>query len=117
MKKAGVVSQSTQMLENVQDIMNILIEKVFDLRFINTICFPTRRNHQQIKELATNCDVMIIIGSYTSANSKRLTQLSLERNKRSFQVTSAEEIDESWFKNCDSIGVSAGASTPEVPCT
>ena len=113
MKKAGVVSQSTQMLENVQDIMNILIEKVFDLRFINTICFPTRRNHQQIKELATNCDVMIIIGSYTSANSKRLTQLSLERNKRSFQVTSAEEIDESWFKNCDSIGVSAGASTPD----
>ena len=113
MKKAGVVSQSTQMIENVQDIMNILMEKVFDLRFINTICFPTRRNHQQIKELATKNDVMIIIGSYTSANSKRLTQLSLERNKRSFQVTSSEEIDESWFKNCDSVGISAGASTPD----
>ena len=93
--------------------MNILMEKVFDLRFINTICFPTRRNHQQIKELAINCDVMIIIGSFTSANSKRLTQLSLERNKRSFQVTSAEEIDGSWFKNCESVGVSAGASTPD----
>ena len=113
MKKAGVVSQSTQMIENVQDIMNILMEKVFDLRFINTICFPTRRNHQQIKELATKNDVMIIIGSFTSANSKRLTQLSMERNKRSFQVTSSEEIDESWFKNCDSVGISAGASTPD----
>ena len=113
MKKAGVVSQSTQMIENVQDIMNILMEKVFDLRFINTICFPTRRNHQQIKELASKNDVMIIIGSFTSANSKRLTQLSLERNKRSFQVTSSEEIDESWFKNCDSVGISAGASTPD----
>ena len=113
MKKAGVVSQSTQMIENVQDIMNILMEKVFDLRFINTICFPTRRNHQQIKELATKNDIMIIIGSFTSANSKRLTQLSLERNKRSFQVTSSEEIDESWFKNCDSVGISAGASTPD----
>lgn len=113
MKKAGVVSQSTQMLENVQGIMNILMEKVFDLRFINTICFPTRRNHQQIKELATNSDLMIIIGSFTSANSKRLTQLSLERNKRSFQVTCAEEIDGSWFKNCESVGISAGASTPD----
>ena len=50
MKKAGVVSQSTQMLENVQEIMNVLMEKVFDLRFINTNCFPTRRNHQQIKD-------------------------------------------------------------------
>jgi len=113
MKKAGVVSQSTQMLENVQEIMDILLEKVFDLRFINTICFPTRRNHKQIKELAIKNDVMIIIGSYTSANSKRLTQLSLERNKRSYQVTSSMEIDSSWFENCNSVGISAGASTPD----
>ena len=113
MKKAGVVSQSTQMLENVQEIMDILLEKVFDLRFINTICFPTRRNHQQIKELANKNDVMIIIGSYTSANSKRLTQLSLERNKRSYQVTSSMDIDSSWFENCNSVGISAGASTPD----
>ena len=113
MKKAGVVSQSTQMLENVQEIMDILLEKVFDLRFVNTICFPTRRNHKQIKELANKNDVMIIIGSYTSANSKRLTQLSMERNKRSYQVTSATDIDSSWFENCNSVGISAGASTPD----
>jgi 4-hydroxy-3-methylbut-2-enyl diphosphate reductase len=113
MKKAGVVSQSTQMLENVQEIMNVLMEKVFDLRFINTICFPTRRNHQQIKDLAINSDVMIIIGSYTSANSKRLTQLSLERNKRSFQVTSSDELDSAWFEDCETVGISAGASTPD----
>ena len=113
MKKAGVVSQSTQMLENVQEIMNVLMEKVFDLRFINTICFPTRRNHQQIKDLARNSDVMIIIGSYTSANSKRLTQLSLERNKRSFQVTSSDELDSAWFEDCETVGISAGASTPD----
>jgi len=113
MKKAGVVSQSTQMIENVQDIMDVLMEKVFDLRFINTICFPTRRNHQQIKELAVNNDVMIIIGSFTSANSKRLTQLSLERNKRSFQVTSGDEISKSWFRDCNTVGISAGASTPD----
>jgi len=72
MKKAGVVSQSTQMIENVQEIINVLMQKVFDLRFVNTICFPTRRNHEQIKELATQCEVMIVIGSFTSANSKRL---------------------------------------------
>ena len=113
MKKAGVVSQSTQMLENVQEIMNVLMEKVFDLRFINTICFPTRRNHQQIKDLASNSDVMIIIGSYTRANSKRLTQLSLERNKRSFQVTSSDELDSAWFEDCETVGISAGASTPD----
>ena len=80
-KKAGIVSQSTQAIENVQDIINILMTKVVDLRFINTICFPTKRNHQQIKELSVITDMMLIIGSFTSANSKRLTELSLERNK------------------------------------
>ena len=113
MKRAGVVSQSTQMIENVQDIMSVLMEKVFDLRFVNTICFPTRRNHEQIKELSLYCDVMIVIGSYTSANSKRLTQLALERNKRTYQVTASDELDESWFDNCETVGISAGASTPD----
>ena len=113
MKRAGVVSQSTQMIENVQEILNVLSEKVYDLRFVNTICFPTRRNHDQIKKLSNICDLMIVIGSFTSANSKRLTQLSLERNKNSFQVTCADDIDESWFDGAESVGISAGASTPD----
>jgi 4-hydroxy-3-methylbut-2-enyl diphosphate reductase len=113
MKKAGVVSQSTQMIENVQEIINVLMQKVFDLRFVNTICFPTRRNHEQIKGLATQCEVMIVIGSFTSANSKRLTQLALERNKRSYQVTCADDMEAFWFENCETVGISAGASTPD----
>ena len=113
-KKAGIVSQSTQTIENVQDIINILMTKVFDLRFVNTICFPTKRNQEQIKELSEIVDLMIIIGSFTSANSKRLTQLSLERNKNTYQVTNATEIDVSWFKkHINSVGISAGASTPD----
>ncbi|MBC8311281.1 MAG: 4-hydroxy-3-methylbut-2-enyl diphosphate reductase [Candidatus Marinimicrobia bacterium] len=113
MKKVGVVSQSTQMIENVQEIINILMEKVFDLHFVNTICYPTKRNHEQIKSLAVENDVMIIIGSFTSANSKRLAELSLERNNNSYQVTCAEDLNEIWFKNKKSVGISAGASTPD----
>ena len=112
-KRAGVVSQSTQTIENVQDIVNILMSKVVDLRFINTICFPTKRNQEQIKELSKQCDVMFVIGSFTSANSKRLTDLSKERNSRSYQVTCASDIDEKWLDNCETVGISAGASTPD----
>ncbi|MFL3027074.1 MAG: 4-hydroxy-3-methylbut-2-enyl diphosphate reductase [Candidatus Neomarinimicrobiota bacterium] len=113
MKKAGVVSQSTQMIENVQEIINILMTKVFDLRFVNTICFPTRRNHEQIKSLSEICDIMIVIGSFTSANSKRLTELAKIRNERTFQVTSVEDLDIDWFQQTDTVGISAGASTPD----
>ena len=48
-KKAGVVTQSTQTIENVQDIINILMTKVFDLRFVNTICFPTKEIKNKLK--------------------------------------------------------------------
>ncbi len=112
-KRAGVVSQSTQTIENVQEIINIIMTKVFDLRFVNTICFPTKRNQTQIKELAKQCDVMIVIGSFTSANSKRLTALAKERNQNSYQVTCADDIKLDWLKNAEVVGVSAGASTPD----
>ena len=87
--------------------------KVFDLHFVNTICYPTKRNHEQIKEIAKLNDIMIIIGSFTSANSNRLTQLALDINPHSYQVTDAHDLDASWFTHKDKIGISAGASTPD----
>ena len=112
-KMAGGVSQSTQSIENVQNIINILMTKVYDLHFINTICYPTKRNQEQIKDLAKNCDLMLIIGSFTSANSKRLTMLAKFINKNTFQVTDKNELKKKWFKNIESVGISAGASTPD----
>ncbi|MGY8750455.1 MAG: 4-hydroxy-3-methylbut-2-enyl diphosphate reductase [Fidelibacterota bacterium] len=113
-KSAGVVSQSTQTIENVQEIINIIMTKVFDLRFVNTICFPTKRNQSQIKELAEQCDLMVVIGSFTSANSNRLTALAKKRNNKSYQVTNADEINPDWFQKVEIVGVSAGASTPDI---
>tara|TARA_Y100000590_G_scaffold465941_1_gene639742 strand:- start:1266 stop:2132 length:867 start_codon:yes stop_codon:yes gene_type:complete len=112
-RRAGVVTQSTQDFDNVKDIVNVLMLKVFDLHFINTICYPTKRNHEQIKEIAQYNDLMIIIGSFTSANSKRLTYLSAEINKNTHQVTSADDLEAIWFKGKKNIGISAGASTPD----
>ena len=89
------------------------MSKVFDLRFVNTICFPTKRNQNQIKDLAKIVDIMIIIGSFTSANSKRLTSLSKLINKNTYQVTCADELQDDWFLKSDSVGISAGASTPD----
>ena len=111
-KKAGIVSQSTQMIENVQEIINVLMKKIFDLRFVNTICFPTKRNHEQIKEMAIQNDIIIIIGSFTSANSKRLTELSKQRNKNSYQVTCGDDLNTDWFNGINSVGICGATSTP-----
>ena len=66
------------------------MNKVFDLHFINTICYPTKRNHEQIIEISNDSDIMIIIGSFTSANSKRLTKLSKDINNNTYQVTNSK---------------------------
>ena len=112
-RKAGIVCQSTQAIENVQKIISILMTKIFDLRFVNTICYPTKRNQEQIKDLAKIVDIMIIIGSFTSANSMRLTSLSKDLNDNTFQVTDESELNDKWFTDCKSVGISAGASTPD----
>ena len=101
------------MIENVNEIIKVLISKIYDIRFINTICFPTKRNHDQIKDLAADCDVIVIIGSFTSANSKRLAKMSKTINERTYQVTCSEDVKPEWFVNCKSVGISAGASTPD----
>ncbi|MCH6575641.1 MAG: hypothetical protein IH795_10655 [Bacteroidetes bacterium] len=113
MKRIGVVSQSTQTIENVQEILNVLVTKATDLRFINTICFPTTRNQEAIKQLADWNDIMIIIGSFTSANTKRLTSISEKINKNTYQVQTDKDLSLQWFKGIETVGVSAGASTPD----
>jgi len=113
-KRGGVVAQSTQMVENVQEIISILMMKIKDLRFINTVCHPTRQNQVELKELATQNDLMIVIGSFTSANTKRLAALAKSLNPRSYQVEGADDVNPDWFTDVCSVGIHAGASTPDV---
>lgn len=113
MRRAGLVSQSTQQLDNVLAVLEVLARKVVDLRFLNTICFPTRRNQDEIRELAREHDVVVIVGSFTSANTKRLASIGRSINPRTYQVATADDLRPEWFEGARSVGVSAGASTPD----
>lgn len=112
-KKAGVVVQSTQNLKKALQIVEILKQYIPELKFSNTICKPTRTKQQEIRAMPLKNNIMIIIGSKNSANTKRLYEISKSLNKRSFWVTSKNEIKSGWFKNAKSVGITAGASTPE----
>ncbi|MDD5291827.1 MAG: 4-hydroxy-3-methylbut-2-enyl diphosphate reductase [Candidatus Omnitrophica bacterium] len=113
MKKAAVVVQSTQNMEKVKEIVNVLNACVGELKFFNTICKPTRTKQEEIKTMPLVNDVMIIIGSKTSANTKRLYEISKSLNKNSYWVNSGNGIMRKWFENKKSVGITAGASTPE----
>jgi len=113
LKKVGVVVQSTQNMENVQRILAEMIPRVRELRYVDTICGPTKTHQRDIRTLPSEVDVMVIVGSFTSANTCRLTEISLEKNPRSFQVEDASGLMPDWFADAATIGVTAGASTPD----
>lgn len=112
LNKAAVVVQSTQNLEKVLKMQKILAGYIKDLKFFNTICAPTRLKQAEIKILPEENDCVIVIGSKTSANTKRLYQISKSLNKNSYWVNSADELKKEWFKAVNSVGITAGASTP-----
>ena len=105
--------QSTQNIEKVKGILSKLVTITKELRFINTICNPTQDHQDEIRKMPLENDVMVIVGSFTSANTRRLTEISRSLNPNTYQVESAEDIKEEWFKNCKTVGISAGASTPD----
>lgn len=112
-KKACIVVQSTQNQDKVIKIFKVLKKLVSDLRFYNTICSPTKLKQTEIKNLPKNNDCVIVIGSKTSANTKRLYEIAKSINKNSHWVSSKNNIKKDWFKNVKSVGITAGASTPD----
>ena len=113
LKKVAIVVQSTQELDKVLKIVSLLKKYIKELKFFNTICMPTRIKQQEIKNMPKKNDCMIIIGSKNSANTKRLYEISKKLNRKTYWVNSAEEIKEIWFKNVNTVGITAGASTPD----
>lgn len=112
-RKAAVVVQSTQDFERVLKIAKILKENIKDLKFFNTICEPTRKKQAEVRLMPLKNDVMIIIGSKASANTKRLYEISKTLNKRSHWINSKKDLKKSWFRGAKSVGITAGASTPD----
>jgi (E)-4-hydroxy-3-methyl-but-2-enyl pyrophosphate reductase len=112
-KKAAIVVQSTQDTDHVLPIVEALRKKINSIDFFNTICRPTRMKQAEMKTLPAENDAVIVIGSRSSANTKRLYQIARALNPRSYWIESAAQLKPAWFKNARSIGITAGASTPE----
>ncbi len=113
LRKAVVVVQSTQNLEKITKLMRRIKRYVKNLVFFNTICRPTRKKQKEIKQLPLKNDVMIVIGARSSANTKRLYEISKAINPHTYWVNSKRAIKKEWFAHKSKIGISAGASTPD----
>lgn len=112
-QKAGVIVQTTQTYERLQNIVNKLLQTSVELRILNTICTATVERQQAALNLAAQSDIMIVVGGRNSANTTRLSELCRASGVTTYHVESAEELDPLWFVNATRVGLTAGASTPD----
>ena len=87
--------------------------KVTEIRIVNTTCPETGRRYQAGSELAKRVDVILVVGSRSSANTRKLAETCSATGVPTYHIESASEIKEEWFDGCDVCGVTAGASTPD----
>ncbi|MCO7219616.1 4-hydroxy-3-methylbut-2-enyl diphosphate reductase [Klenkia sp. PcliD-1-E] len=79
------------------------------------ICYATQNRQQAVKQMAAECDLVLVVGSTNSSNSVRLVEVALEAGARaSYLVDYAAEVDEAWLEGVSTVGVTSGASVPEV---
>ncbi len=114
--QVAYVTQTTLSVDDAAAIVAALKE-----RFPNIvgprkddICYATQNRQDAVTRLTSNCDVIVVVGSPNSSNSNRLREVARHGGARAYLVDRAAELDPGWFLNARAIGVTAGASAPEV---
>jgi 4-hydroxy-3-methylbut-2-enyl diphosphate reductase len=115
-RKIALISQTTQNTEwykaFVRDVVSRFLEHGCEVHAHNTICLPTAKRQPAAIDLAKEVDVMIVVGGYESANTRHLRDISAEFCP-AYHIERPEQLQEEWFKGVNTVGVTAGASTPD----
>jgi 4-hydroxy-3-methylbut-2-enyl diphosphate reductase len=113
--RLGVVAQTTQPIERVLDLVAALRRRfpAADVRFIDTVCQPTKDRQDALRRLAAQTDVVVVVGGHDSNNSRKLTELARRLGRPAYQVAHAGELRQEWFRGARVVGLTAGTSTPD----
>jgi 4-hydroxy-3-methylbut-2-enyl diphosphate reductase len=111
----GVVSQTTQPLERVLCLVQRLRERFphSEVVFCDTVCQPTKQRQTAATELAQQCDIVIVVGGAHSNNTRELVQTCSRFCERVHHVQTASDLRREWFDDAETVGLTAGTSTPD----
>jgi len=114
--RLGCVTQTTLSVDDTREILEALVRRFPEISLPrkDDICYATQSRQNAVKELTTRCEVVIVVGAPESSNSNRLVELAEKRGARAYLVQTADDIDASWLSGVEAVGVTAGASAPEV---
>lgn len=114
--KLAYVTQTTLSVDDTKSIIAALKARFPEIHGPDTkdICYATQNRQQAVKELATQVDLLLVVGSRNSSNSNRLRDLGTECGIPAYLIDDATDIDPKWLENINTIGLTAGASAPEL---
>ena len=116
-EKIAYVSQTTLSVDDTKKIVEILENRFPTLQkglATKDICYATQNRQDAVRDLCKIVDILLVIGAQNSSNSNRLRDLGEESGLNSYLINGAQDIEEKWFENVEKIGLTAGASAPEV---
>jgi len=115
-EKLSFVTQTTLSMDDAAIVIDSLRERFEHIKGPkkSDICYATQNRQDALKKLANHSDVILVVGSPNSSNSNRLREISEKMGTPAYLIDGAEDIKEEWFSRGDSVGVTAGASAPEV---
>jgi len=115
-REVTYITQTTLSMDETADVVERLNQRFPGLKQPKSddICYATQNRQDAVKQLATRCDLVLVVGSQTSSNSKRLVEVSVDREVPAYLIDDASEIDEAWFDQVGTVGLTSGASAPEV---
>lgn len=111
--RIGVMAQTTQARKNFQEVIEVLKGKCSQIQVCDTICHATTQRQDSAIELAGSVDVMIVVGGYNSANTRKLVMLCKNTGTPTYHVETANQLERQWFQGVKVAGLTAGASTPD----
>ena len=113
LRKVGVIFQTTLALELCHVIVTEMLMMCKEIQIINTICRPVQNRQEDAVELASRVQLMVVVGSRTSANTMELSELCRHHNPNTIHVQNADELPVEKFAQYDIVGLASGLSTPE----
>lgn len=111
--KIGVLSQTTQSMENFRQIVADLAVRTKELKVLNTLCPAITVRQEDVEQMVDEVDALVVIGGHGSSNTTRLAELGRDHDVPTHHIEMPGELDPAWFAGVEKVGVTSGASTPD----
>lgn len=117
--KLAYVTQTTLSIDDTREVIDALLQQYPEIQgpALSDICYATQNRQNAVRQLSDQIDVLIVVGAHNSSNSNRLREVGKQSGVPAYLIENASDLKREWFNDTQHIGITAGASTPEVLIT